>query len=71
MKGRKPIVKSIEEISDILATIDNKLFDKLSHADYDYLDTDRRISRNGYKRLVYNLNKCGLTFDEWVAWCSD
>ena len=64
-------MKSIEEISDILATIDNKLFDKLSHADYDYLDTDRRISRNGYKRLVYNLNKCGLTFDEWVAWCSD
>lgn len=64
-------MKNIEVIRDIIDTMDDSLFDKINKADYDYWDLDSKVSRNGRKRLVYNLKKVGLTVEEWWAWCSE
>lgn len=64
-------MKSIEIIRKIVAEMDETRFENIQKAEYDYWELDRKVSRNGYKRLVYHLGKCGLTVAEWFAWCDD
>lgn len=64
-------MKSIEIIRKIVAEMDETRFENIQKAEYDYWELDRKVSRNGYKRLVYHLSKCGLTVAEWFAWCDD
>lgn len=64
-------MKTIETIKTIIAEMPDALFDKINDAEYDSWDLDRRIARNGKKRLAYNLQKAGLTVEEWFAWCDD
>ena len=64
-------MKSIEEIRKIVANMTDTRFDTINKAEGDYWELDRKTSHNGYKRLVYNLSKEGLTVDEWFAWCDD
>ena len=62
-------MKNIEEIRTIIATMDDKLFDKINKADYDCFSNDVKERRNGKKRLIYNLKKVNLTVEEWDMWC--
>ena len=64
-------MKTIETIKTIIAEMPDALFDKINDAEYDAWDLDRRVARNGKKRLAYNLQKVGLTVEEWFAWCDD
>ena len=64
-------MKTIETIKTIIAEMPDALFDKINDAEYDAWDLDRRVARNGRKRLAYNLQKVGLTVEEWYAWCDD
>jgi hypothetical protein len=64
-------MKTIETIKTIIAEMPDTLFDKINDAEYDAWDLDRRVARNGKKRLAYNLQKVGLTVEEWYAWCDD
>lgn len=64
-------MKDIETIRNIVANMSKERFNTINEAEYDYWELDSRTSRNGYKRLVYNLRKEGLTVDEWFAWCDD
>lgn len=64
-------MKSIEVIRSIVANMDENRFNTIVKAESDYWELDSRVSRNGYKRLVYNLRACGLTVAEWFAWCDD
>lgn len=64
-------MKTIETIREIVSNMSDNLFDTINNAENDYWDLDKRVSRNGYRRLVYNLRKAGLTLNEWWAWCDD
>ena len=64
-------MKSIKTIRKIVSNMSDNLFDTINDAENDYWDLDKRTSRNGYRRLVYNLRKAGLTPAEWWAWCDD
>lgn len=64
-------MKSIETIRTIVANMSEERFNAIVKAENDYWDLDSKTSRNGYKRLVYNLDKCGLTVAEWFEWCDD
>lgn len=64
-------MKSIEIIRKIVAEMDETRFNTIVKAESDYWELDSKVSHNGYKRLVYNLSKCGLTVDEWFEWCND
>ena len=64
-------MKSIEIIRQIVDAMDDTRFETIKKAEYDYWELDARVSRNGYKRMKYNLNKVGLTVAEWFEWCND
>ena len=64
-------MKNIEVIREIVNNMTETRFNTIVKAESDYWDLDSKVSRNGYKRLVYNLSKEGLTVDEWFAWCDD
>lgn len=64
-------MKNIKTIRKIVSNMSDDLFDTINNAENDYWDLDKRTSRNGYRRLVYNLRKAGLTLTEWWAWCND
>ena len=64
-------MKNIETIRTIVANMTDKRFNAINKAENDYWELDHKVSRNGYKRMVYNLRKEGLTVDEWFAWCDD
>ena len=61
-------MRNIDEISAIIANMDDVLFDRICKAENDVWSLDTRISRNGRRRLAYNLAKAGLTENEWYAW---
>ena len=62
-------MKTIEEINTILChEVSDEEFEILLDAEYDRLDLDRRIARNGLARLTRHLAKHGLTVAEWDAW---
>lgn len=61
-------MKNINEISEIIANMDDTLFEKINEADGDQYDLDNRIARNARRRFLYNLKKIGLTEDEWDMW---
>lgn len=63
-------MKNITEITAIIANMEDTLFEKIMQAENDYWELDRKTSKNGYQRMVYNLRKVGLTVNEWFAWCS-
>ena len=64
-------MKSIETIRTIVADMSEERFNTINKAESDYWELDSKTSRNGYKRMVYNLRKEGLTVAEWFAWCDD
>ena len=64
-------MKSLEEIRSIVDNMTDELFDKINKAENDYWELDSRTSRNGYKRMKYNLAKVGLSVEEWFVWCND
>lgn len=64
-------MKNIETIRTIVANMSEERFNTIIKAENDYWDLDSRTSRNGYKRMAYNLHKCGLTVAEWFVWCDD
>jgi len=64
-------MKSIEIIRKIVNNMEETRFNTIVKAESDYWELDPKVSRNGYKRLVYNLRKEGLTVAEWFAWCDD
>ena len=64
-------MKSIEIIREIVSNMDETRFENIQKAEYDYWEIDSKVSRNGYKRLVYHLSKVNLTVTEWFAWCDD
>ena len=64
-------MKSIEIIRNIVANMTEERFNIIVKAESDYWELDPRTSHNGYKRMVYNLRKEGLTVAEWFAWCDD
>jgi hypothetical protein len=49
---------------------DDVIYERIDKAEFDRFDLDKNIARNGYKRLIYNLNKIGLTIQEWDIWCT-
>lgn len=61
--------KNINEISAIIENMEETLFEKINNADYEAWDSNTKIRKNAKKRLAYNLKKCGLTLDDWYAWC--
>lgn len=63
--------KSIEVIRELVDRMDDARFKAVMKAESDYWELDRKVSRNGYKRLVYHLRKVGLTAEEWFIWCDD
>lgn len=63
-------MKNINEIHKIIRNMSDELFDRINKAEDDYWSIDKKQSRNGYKRMVYNLNKVNLTVDEWFEWCA-
>lgn len=60
-------MKNVDTI--ICKVMTDKDFDTIQNAQYDRWEMDRRIARNGMRRLVYNLNKYGLTVEDWDRWC--
>jgi len=64
-------MKTIEVIREIVSNLSDKEFELINRAENDYWELDTRVSRNGYKRLVYHLTKAGLTINEWWAWVDD
>lgn len=64
-------MKSIEIIRIIIANMSEERFNTIVKAEEDYWDLDSKVSRNGYKRLEYNLRQEGLTVAEWFEWCDD
>lgn len=62
-------MKNINEISAIIANMEDTLFERIGKAEDDTWALDSRTARNGRRRLLYNLKKAGLTEDEWYAWC--
>ena len=62
-------MRNMTEIQKIVREMSEERFDKINDAENDYWSLNKRISNNGYKRLVYHLNKVGITVDEWFAWC--
>ena len=64
-------MKNIETIREIVANMSEERFNTINKAENDYWELDTKTSRNGYKRLVYNLRKEGLTVAEWFTWCDD
>lgn len=63
-------MKNINEIHEIIRNMSEELFDRINKAEDDYWSIDKKRSQNGYKRMVYNLNKVNLTVDEWFEWCA-
>lgn len=61
-------MKNIKEIHEIICNMSDELFDRINKAEDDYWSFDKRQKWNGYKRMVYNLNKVNLTVDEWFEW---
>jgi hypothetical protein len=57
-------------VSNIIADIDNDIWDIISLADNETYDLDNNIRRNAKKRLRYHLNKLGLTLVDWDIWCT-
>lgn len=64
-------MKNIETIRTIVANMTETRFNTIVKAESDYWELDSKVSRNGYKRLVYNLRAENLTVAEWFAWCDD
>lgn len=64
-------MKSLEEITNIICNLDDKLFDKLLKAEDQRWNLDSKSARNGKKRLLYNLKKINLTEDEWYEWVAN
>ena len=64
-------MKNIETIRTIVANMSEERFNTINKAESDYWELDSKTSRNGYKRMAYNLRKCGLTVAEWFVWCDD
>lgn len=64
-------MKTIEVIREIVSNLSDEEFELINQAENDYWELDTRVSRNGYKRLVYHLTKAGLTVKEWWAWVDD
>ena len=62
------IMKTMNEINTIICEMSDEQFEILQNAEFDAWDLDSRISRNGKRRLAYNLRKVGLTVAEWDAW---
>lgn len=61
----------MKTIRTIVANMSEERFNTIVKAENDYWDLDSKTSRNGYKRLVYNLRQCDLTVAEWFEWCDD
>lgn len=61
-------MRDIDTIIDIIANLDDTLFEKINDADTDQFDLDDRIARNARRRFLYNLKKTGLTEAEWELW---
>jgi hypothetical protein len=57
-------------VNNIIANIDNKHWDIINNADDETYDFDAYIRRNAKKRLMYHLNKFGLTLTDWELWCT-
>ena len=64
-------MKSINEIREIVNNMTEDRFNKIVKAESDYWELDSKTSRNGYKRMAYNLRQEGLTVEEWFVWCDD
>lgn len=62
---------SIEVIRIIIRNMSEERFNVIVNAENDYWDLDKRVSRLGYKRMVYNLRKEGLTVRDWLEWCAE
>ena len=57
--------KTFEEISNIIETMDDELFNRINENDWDGGITKERNAR---RRFLRALNKAGLTEDEWFLW---
>lgn len=62
-------MKNMKEINNTICNVmTDEQFAHLQDADYDRWDLDRKVARNGLRRLTYGLKKFGLTVAEWDAW---
>lgn len=65
-------MKKLSEITNIVIKMPNETFNKINKANGDYFfGVSKEKRNNGYKRLVYNLKKCGLTLEEWELWANN
>lgn len=63
-------MKTLIVIRSIIIAMSDNDFGAIAAAEEDYWDTDRRVSRNGRKRMIYHLSKYDLTLDDWWRWAN-
>lgn len=63
-------MKTIENIITIINDMNDIDFERACKADDDRVSLDRRLRKNGTKRLMYTLKKYDLTKEEWIEWCN-
>ena len=61
-------MKTLNVIVSVVISMSDNDFNTIIIAEKDYWDIDKRVSRNGRKRMVYHLHKYGLTLDDWWRW---
>jgi len=61
-------MKNLEEITAILAEVDDNTFDKIDDAYYDMILKSGNERRNARKRFLYNIKKIGITEEEYTEW---
>ena len=60
--------KTLEEVFNIIAEMDDETFEKINDAEGLYWFGDSRERKNARARMVYNLSKYALTLDDWFRW---
>ncbi len=65
-------MKNLTIINEIIANLEDEVFERINEAETEmWLGKTAKDRRNAKKRLAYNLNKNGLTIDEYIMWCAN
>lgn len=65
-------MKNLTIINEIIANLEDEVFERINEAETEmWLGETAKDRRNAKKRLAYNLNKNGLTIDEYIMWCAN
>lgn len=65
-------MKNLTIINEIIANLEDEVFERINEAETEmWLGDTAKDRRNAKRRLAYNLNKNGLTIDEYIMWCAN